>query len=91
MLLMYMRTDLSPTESLYSVVKEAYCVHMLPRELKTWRITHNLTQHQLGTLLQVSKHAVQSWELGRRPIPFMLSLALKELERQLSKKPKGDD
>jgi len=45
---------------------------MTGAELKEWRTRHKLSQQEMGNLLHVSYAAVQSWEVGRRPIhPLM--------------------
>lgn len=57
---------------------------MVSTELRIWREQLGLTQRKLSEYLFVSKDAIASWETGRRPIPGMLALALKELARELA-------
>jgi DNA-binding XRE family transcriptional regulator len=53
---------------------------MTSSDLHTWRKQQVLTQEALGTLLGVSRKAVNEWENERTAIPPYLWLALKALE-----------
>jgi DNA-binding XRE family transcriptional regulator len=53
---------------------------MTPAALIEWRKDRSLTQEALGTLLGVSRKAVNEWENERAAIPPYLWLALKALE-----------
>jgi DNA-binding transcriptional regulator YiaG len=58
-----------------------------PNEVRTWRKAHSLSQAQLAKLLGVQPLAVLRWENGSRTAPPYLSLALKQLERDLEQHP----
>jgi DNA-binding XRE family transcriptional regulator len=53
---------------------------MTQQELRSWRISHSLTQEELGVKLGVTKTCVYRWEAGYRHIPPFLHLALKCME-----------
>ena len=53
---------------------------MTGEELKSWRLTRNLTQEELGEILGVAKNSVFRWEAGMRKIPPFLHLALKAID-----------
>jgi DNA-binding XRE family transcriptional regulator len=55
---------------------------MKPIELREARARLCITQTQLATELGVSRLSVIRWEMGHHRIPFMLALALKQLERE---------
>jgi DNA-binding XRE family transcriptional regulator len=54
---------------------------MNPVELKAARARLGFTQEQLAIELNVHRLSVIRWEIGTHRIPFMLNLAIKELER----------
>jgi DNA-binding XRE family transcriptional regulator len=56
---------------------------MKPTELKEVRARMGFTQEQLATTLGVHRLSVIRWEAGTHRIPLMLTLALKQLEREL--------
>jgi DNA-binding XRE family transcriptional regulator len=53
---------------------------MKPEELYTWRKQRGLTQLELGKLLGVTKACISRWESGERPMPHLLTLALRCLQ-----------
>jgi len=53
-------------------------------DLRTWRVRHRLSLRALAALIGVSTNTVHRWEMGQRPVPAMLPLALKGLEQQLA-------
>jgi DNA-binding XRE family transcriptional regulator len=55
---------------------------MTPDELKKARARLGLTQKKLAAELCVNRQSVVRWEAGKHKIPYMLELALKELERE---------
>jgi DNA-binding transcriptional regulator YiaG len=57
---------------------------MNPAELKAARARLGVTQEQLAIELNVHRLSVIRWEAGTQRIPFMLNLAIKELERRLT-------
>jgi DNA-binding XRE family transcriptional regulator len=57
---------------------------MKPPELKEVRARLGLTQKQLATELGVHRLSVIRWEAGMHEMPFMLKLAIRELERRLA-------
>lgn len=59
---------------------------MEKEDLKAFREKWNLTQGELAKLLKVETNTVSRWEIGERKIPSFLDLALKTVERELSKK-----
>ena len=58
---------------------------MTGKELKEWRNKHGFTQMELSKWLNVSWSAVARWEVGIRPIPPFLFLALEAIENRLMK------
>ena len=56
------------------------------KELKNWRVKHNLTQLELAQHLKVKRETVTRWEIGMRKIPPFLFLALETISRNLKKK-----
>lgn len=52
-------------------------------DLKAWRKDHGLTQSALASELEVSRQTIIGWERGK-DLPKILTLALKELERNRS-------
>lgn len=54
--------------------------NMTPQELKRWRKGRTLTQSKMGDMLGVTKACISRWESGHRPIPYLLTLALKCLK-----------
>jgi transcriptional regulator with XRE-family HTH domain len=62
---------------------------MEPTDLRTWRITHGLSQRALAEHLGVSYRTVQDWEAGvRNGVRCkIVDLALAELERRLTPPP----
>jgi DNA-binding XRE family transcriptional regulator len=55
---------------------------MTPLELKEARIRLGFSQAQLAVELGVVRHSVNRWEAGKHKTPYMLALALKQLERE---------
>jgi len=56
---------------------------MEAHELRAWREARSLTQPQLGELLDARWETVSRWERGVRPIPRVVELALRTIEREL--------
>ena len=57
---------------------------MTPDTLKAWRESHELTQNQLASLLNVTTTTISRWECGQSKIPAFLLLALHHLHRELA-------
>ena len=55
---------------------------MIGAELKAWRKAHKYSQATLGEELGVARQTVVAWEKTEVPLPRMIQLALKELERE---------
>jgi DNA-binding XRE family transcriptional regulator len=55
---------------------------MKPAELKEVRVGLGLTQEQLANELDVHRLTVIRWEAGLHRIPLILTLAMKQLERE---------
>jgi transcriptional regulator with XRE-family HTH domain len=55
------------------------------KELKDRRLKFQLSQEELGSMLNVAGNTVARWERGEMKIPPYLHLALETLERNLSK------
>jgi DNA-binding XRE family transcriptional regulator len=55
---------------------------MKPQELKDVRAFLGFTQERLAIVLGVHRLSVIRWEAGTHRIPFMLTLAMKQLERE---------
>lgn len=51
--------------------------------VRSWRVTHNLSQAQLAQLLGVRVFTLQRWEYGSSDPPLYLQLALERLEQLL--------
>jgi DNA-binding XRE family transcriptional regulator len=62
---------------------------MKPAELKEFRVRLGFTQVQLAIELGVHRLSVVLWEGGAHRIPPMLTLALKQLEREHHQAPGG--
>lgn len=58
---------------------------MTGKELKNWRMKHNLTQLELANYLRVERVTITRWELAMRSIPPFLFLALEALEKRMVK------
>lgn len=57
------------------------------RELKEWRLRHEITQKELAEILRTTNVSVARWETGVSPVPTYLDLALAEVERRLAVNP----
>jgi DNA-binding transcriptional regulator YiaG len=53
-----------------------------PAELRAWRTRLRLSQERLAHELGVTFTTVWRWEKGQRPVPHMVQLAMREIERQ---------
>jgi len=56
---------------------------MTGKELKEWRKQRGLSQAALAQKLGVFRETVARWEIGARPIPSFLPLAIRWLETEL--------
>lgn len=69
------------------MIREAvrYTERMEPNEIRAWRASRRLTLRELAERLGgVALTTVSAWESGRqKPAPY-LSLALRELDRELA-------
>ena len=70
---------------------------MTAKELREWRLRHELTRDQLAALLspsrkeQLSVRTIERWEQNRSgKIPVFLRLALNWLEVNIISKPKNN-
>lgn len=60
---------------------------MTPNELREARLRLGLTQAQFADALHVWTNTVSRWELGTRPVPRSLFLALEALQARDAKEP----
>jgi DNA-binding XRE family transcriptional regulator len=56
---------------------------MTREELTKWRISHNLKQEDLASLLSVSRVCITRWENGSRQVPPFLHWALESISAYL--------
>ena len=60
-------------------------VDMDGNDLRSWRDGVGLTQEQLAAKLNVAINTVSRWEIGTRPIPPYLELALRQIKSEQKK------
>jgi DNA-binding transcriptional regulator YiaG len=58
---------------------------MTPEDLIAFREKYNLSQDELAKELKVSRNTVNRWENKKRNIPEIVDVAIKTVERELSK------
>jgi len=56
------------------------------KELVCWRRKWQLTRYQLAKLLDRGESTIRAYEAGRRRIPLVVVMALREVERRLQRR-----
>ena len=50
--------------------------YMAPEEITAWRNTLHLSKREASALLGCSRNSLFAWEIGKRPVPRKIMLAM---------------
>jgi DNA-binding transcriptional regulator YiaG len=57
--------------------------YILPEDLKSWRLSQNLSRMKLSKLLKVSHSSIYRWERGTTKIPFYVKIVIHTIQEDL--------